>query len=67
VNTLKYDYGTTLAFWRSASIQISDLREEKLQKMGKIVHFTTQCVKHGLECQLIDQVEVLQRANYQVQ
>ncbi|MCY4531221.1 MAG: hypothetical protein OXC84_02630, partial [Gammaproteobacteria bacterium] len=48
VNTLKYDYGTTLAFWRSASIQISDLREEKLQKMGKIALFPEQCVKHGL-------------------
>ena len=58
VNTKKDDYGTTLAFWRSASIQISDLRMEKLQKMGKIAHFAKQCVKHGL-AQLVVVVQVL--------
>ena len=59
VNTLKDDYGTTLAFWRSPSIQISDLREEKRQKMGKIALFATQCVKHGLSG------AILRGANFQ--
>ena len=43
---LKDDYGT-ISLLASASIQISDLRMEKLQKIGKIALFSSNVLNMG--------------------